>query len=323
MPARSGSPPLLTGLLVLALGACLRTGDGGDAGATPPGRSPLPPVQAGKAPPVAVSQASRDLQRYYARMEQEQKAQGLLRTDGGGADTPYTDTDLVRDFIAIAFYDEYSRGEGLIRAKGEEVGLTKWVQPVRVGLDFGQTVDDATRRHSRAELSRYVDRLAQVTGHPIGMVPGDENFTVLVLGEDDRRDEIRRAARTLPDISPSSLAALLDMPRDIHCLVVTFSRNARRSEIVRAVALIRAEHPPLTLRACIHEEVAQGLGLTNDSPRARPSIFNDDDEFALLTRHDEDLLRILYAPDLQPGMSIGQSRRIVTRLAAGLYEGRS
>lgn len=322
MPARSGLNLLFQGLLLLALGACFRGADG-DATAAPPGRSPLPPARTAKAPAPEVSQASHDLRRYYARMQHEQQAQGLLRTDGGGTDTPYTDTDLVRDFIAIAFYDEYSRGEGLIRAKNEAVGLTKWVQPVRVGLDFGQTVDDQTRQRSRAELSRYVARLAQATGHPISMVPRDGNFTVMVLGEDDRRDEIRRAARTLPDISPASLAALLDMPRDIHCLVVTFSRNERRSEIVRAVALIRAEHPPLSLQACIHEEVAQGLGLTNDSPRARPSIFNDDDEFALLTRHDEDLLRILYSPELQPGMSIEQSRVIVTRLAARMHEGRS
>jgi hypothetical protein len=52
----------------------------------------------------------------------------------------------------------------------------------------------------------------------------------------------------------------------------------------RAVAVVRAEHPDLLRQSCIHEEIAQGLGLPNDSPAARPSIFNDDEEFALLTR---------------------------------------
>ena len=48
--------------------------------------------------------------------------------------------------------------------------------------------------------------------------------------------------------------------------------------------LIRAEHPPLTRLSCVHEEMAQAMGLPNDSPDARPSLFNDDLEFALLER---------------------------------------
>ena len=67
--------------------------------------------------------------------------------------------------------------------------------------------------------------------------------------------------------------------------------------------------------ACIHEEVAQGLGLPNDSPYARPSIFNDDDEFALLTSHDEALLRMLYDPRLKNGMTVDEARPIVRILA--------
>jgi hypothetical protein len=66
----------------------------------------------------------------------------------------------------------------------------------------------------------------------------------------------------------------------------------------------------------VHEELAQGLGLANDSPRARPSIFNDDDEFALLTMQDEDLLRLLYSPRLTPGMSFDIARPILTQLIA-------
>ena len=68
--------------------------------------------------------------------------------------------------------------------------------------------------------------------------------------------------------------------------------------------MIRAEHPDLLRLSCLHEEIAQGLGLSNDSPAARPSIFNDDEEFALLTRHDELLLTMLYDPRMIPGMSV-------------------
>ena len=66
---------------------------------------------------------------------------------------------------------------------------------------------------------------------------------------------------------------------------------------------------------CIHEELAQGLGLANDSPAARPSIFNDDDEFALLTTHDTHLLGMLYDKRLQTGMTLDAARPIIRQMA--------
>ena len=81
---------------------------------------------------------------------------------------------------------------------------------------------------------------------------------------------------------------------------------------------MRAEHPDLLRLSCIHEEVAQGLGLSNDSPQARPSIFNDDEEFALLTSHDELLLKMLFDPRLEPGMSVAAANPIITQIAADL-----
>lgn len=82
--------------------------------------------------------------------------------------------------------------------------------------------------------------------------------------------------------------------------------------------MIRAEHTDLMRKSCYHEEIAQGLGLTNDSPRARPSIFNDDEEFATLTTHDEVLLQMLYDPRLKSGMSLERAKPIITQIAADL-----
>ena len=104
------------------------------------------------------------------------------------------------------------------------------------------------------------------------------------------------------------------MPRNISCLVVAFS-NQGTAVYRRAISVIRAEHPPASWRSCLHEEVAQGLGLPNDSPRARPSIFNDDEEFALLTRHDELLLSILYDDRLRPGMEATEAEPINRTIA--------
>ena len=58
------------------------------------------------------------------------------------------------------------------------------------------------------------------------------------------------------------------------------------------------------------------MGLPNDSPEARPSLFNDSLEFALLTEHDAILLRMLYDPRLRPGMTAAEARPLLPAIAA-------
>ncbi|WP_372802367.1 DUF2927 domain-containing protein, partial [Paracoccus seriniphilus] len=48
---------------------------------------------------------------------------------------------------------------------------------------------------------------------------------------------------------------------------------------------------------------------------------NDDEEFALLTRHDELLLQILYDPRLRPGMTAAEATPIVRSIATELLDG--
>ena len=111
------------------------------------------------------------------------------------------------------------------------------------------------------------------------------------------------------------------MPRSIFCSVYAFSTGADPSTYVAAVAVIRSEHPSTLRLSCLHEEIAQGLGLPNDSPLARPSVFNDDEEFGLLTRHDEYLLRMLYDPRMRTGMSEAEARPVAQIIAEELIGG--
>jgi len=118
----------------------------------------------------------------------------------------------------------------------------------------------------------------------------------------------------LPKITPSQISSVTNLDRSIYCLVWTQSDSSKHS-YERAFVFIPTEHPDLMRLACIHEEIAQALGLPNDVGTARPSIFNDDEEFALLTRQDEMMLRMLYHPALQNGMTEAQARPIVEALA--------
>ncbi|SHG75985.1 Protein of unknown function [Marivita hallyeonensis] len=295
-------------------------------GPAPPGIKPQarpdrPPAAAPPPGPVEPSEASRDLRNYYARVQEDLLTRGLLRTDGGGVDTPFTDEMLARNFERIALAEEYARGAGLQPSSGALGAIKKWTIPVRVGLTFGSSVTSETEAKDRDMLAGYTRRLARVSGHPISLVSSQPNFHVLVMGEDDK-DELRAALdRIAPGMETSSRSIFINLPRAIHCLVVAFSDVQSDNAYQQAVALVRSEHPDLTRRACYHEELAQGLGLANDDQNARPSIFNDDEEFAFLTTHDEMLLKILYDPRLTPGMTASEARPIVQGLATELTGG--
>ena len=86
--------------------------------------------------------------------------------------------------------------------------------------------------------------------------------------------------------------------------------------------VIRDEVDGILRRACIEEEIAQAFGPGADHPAARPSIFNDDQEFALLTEHDEYLFRILHDPRLRNGMKKDEAMPIVRRIIAELRPGK-
>ncbi|MCU0829204.1 MAG: DUF2927 domain-containing protein [Tabrizicola sp.] len=296
--------------LCLGLAAC------DIAGAPPPVPSQPPvPIPTEPTPKSAAAAA------YYAQVQQTLLGQGLLRTDGG-SDIPYTDRMLAETFMRIALFDEYTRGEaGFVRAESES-RLRRWVVPVRVGVRFGDSVPLDRQATDRARIASFVARLAAVTGHPILMDEATPNFLIHVVSEDEREALGPKVRALLPNLTPADVAGITNMPRTTYCLVYALSEGNSGS-YTRAFAVIRAEHPDLLRLSCLHEEMAQGLGLPNDSPRARPSIFNDDEEFALLTDHDELLLRMLYSPELRPGMSADQARPIVFSLARRLTGGDS
>lgn len=300
-------------MLVLATGlmACDLLTPPVDAPQPPPIDIPEPPAAPVVVPP---SQASRDLSTYYTRLQNDLLTQGLLRGDGGGPDTPFTDTQLARNFVRIALFNEYRDDSDFQRPQATVSRLRRWTDPIRMSVEFGNTVPLAQRDVDLASVSAYAARLSRATGVPISITDQNPNFRVLFLGEDDRRLYGPRLRQLIPSISDATVRTFVNLPRDQLCVVIgTFAPG--QSNYVKAVAMIRAEHPNLMRSACIHEELAQGMGLANDSPSARPSIFNDDEEFALLTTHDELLLRMLYDTRLQTGMEPSVAAPIARQIA--------
>lgn len=286
--------------------------------------TPVPvvvPLAPAPAPVVLVdpprSTASQELSLYYRRLQNDLLAQDLMRGDGGGVDTPFTAEMLARDFMRIALFDEFAPGGGTQNPQATPGVLRRWDQPIGMNIEFGPTVPAAQRVRDTASIGAYAARLSRLTGVPIRQNAINANFTVMVLNEDDRPGFEGRLRSLIPGIEEASVRTFLALPRDLFCIVISVSRN-NAPTYERVVVLIRGEHPDAMRLTCVHEELAQAMGLPNDSPQARPSIFNDDDEFGLLTTHDEYLLRMLYDPRLQPGMTAAQAEPIVRQIANDL-----
>ncbi len=307
--------------LIWALAGCVMPQPPVVSAVAPQARPAAPPAVAAPVAPVR-SALSRDIGDYYARVEATMLRQGLLRIDTGGRDTPFNERQLAENFTRIALFEEYDNSGGTIIARQTASRLHRWDRSIRMEVDFGATVDPAQASLDRRAIIAYAARLGQLTGVGVTQVESGGNFNVFVVNEDERRALGPRLRQLIPGISASAVRTVTDLPRSSYCLVFAFDPQSDGT-YERAVAVIRAEHPNLLRLSCFHEELAQAMGLSNDSPNARPSIFNDDEEFALLTGHDEMLLRMLYDPRLKPGMTADVATPIVTQIAAEMLGGSS
>jgi hypothetical protein len=310
MARASAVKSLVGGAVCLALAGCI--------GAPV---SVAPPVPVAPAPPSEPTPKSAAAAAYYAQVQQVLLREGMLRTDPG-SDIPIRAERLTENFLKIALHQEFTRGPGGITRQETPSPLTRWRDPVRVAVRFGPSVPAEKQATDRARIASYLARLSQVTGHPIGLTDAAPNFWVYVVSEDEREALGPELQSLRIGIAPDVIQAVTRMSQTTYCSV--FAISGAESHLHRhAVAVIRAENPDLLRLSCFHEEIAQGLGLPNDSPQARPSIFNDDEEFALLTDQDELMLRILYSPELRPGMTAREARPIVESLARRLVGGES
>lgn len=307
------------GLLgILLAGSALLAGCASTSPSTP--AAPVAALPRPSEPEISAPDtgASAQLADYYARVQTGLLSQGLLRTDNGETDAPFTRRDLVRNFLKIAFYEEYVDAGGTLVARESRSRMHRWAMPVTLSVQFGASVGPEKRARDAAEVSRFVSKLARASGHPIRQVQaGTGNFRVFIVSEDERRSLAPVLRSIVPNISTTALNTVVNLPRSTYCLAFATDPEGDGT-YSHAIAVIRAEHPDLLRTSCIQEELSQGLGLSNDYALARPSIYNDDEEFGFMTRHDELLLKMLYDRRLRPGMAEAEARPIVEQIAAEL-----
>lgn len=243
----------------------------------------------------------------YETYERALTAVGDLRTDTAPDDAPFDNDDLVRNFSRIALRHEVD-----IERAGEERNsapnpLQRWEGPIRWGVYGG-----GASEHDRRTIGNFLARISDLTGLETIEVDSDVNLMILIT-EPSERSAFSAALRRLYP----ALAQGFDVWRGsnrVVCMASNLFSEANPDVIVFGMVVLGSEVTGLLRTSCIHEEVAQALGLGNDDPDVRPSIFNDDEEFALLTEHDEWLLRILYDDRLAPGMTEDEALPVVRKI---------
>lgn len=193
-------------------------------------------------------------------------------------------------FINVALRNEYSVGSK---------PLVKWQQPVKIWVEHkvgdNDLHDELTNAHIR--------HLEQVTGHLIRRVNSADqaNVTWIYTRESKWREDIEAhfGAGALKHVYGAICKAGYQIGSD--------------GAIAKAAVIIPVDQARGhgKLLACIVEEITQVLGLPNDSELAYPSIFNDETPEDLLSPLDVVLLKLLYEPELTPGMNEQQVLAVI------------
>ena len=260
------------------------------------------------------------LEKYYNRTSQRLRARGLLRTDKGRLDSLYSTQNLIENFEKIALYNEYIIKNNEFISQEKESNLKRWNRAIKINIIHGENSSNKQIKIDKKNISIFTRRLASITGLEMSISEVNANFIILFLDLDERRDFGQKLSQLMPQLTPAMIKTITSSPRSTFCSAFSLSEPPKNYEYTAALVLIKSEHSKVMRKSCIHEEMAQSLGLTNDSKSARPSIFNDDEEFALLTRHDELLLKILYDKRLKPGMNNKIALPIVRQIAEELMD---
>lgn len=205
------------------------------------------------------------------------------------AQSRWQQTDYIKSsFIDIALGREYD--------KQQKSRLVRWAKPIKVYVSS----DSGDARLQKELLSVQIKHLANITGHPIEFdVPlSQSNIAIVFTQYQQMRNKV---SQYMGD--PKKYEKALS-----EAICLGSFKNNRWGEIFKGAIIIPVDYARQNARFldCIIEEITQLLGLPNDSDKVFPSIFNDNSIDAYLSPLDYILLKILYSPRLDAGMSTYQ-----------------
>ncbi|KGA02064.1 hypothetical protein KP05_09215 [Cobetia amphilecti] len=212
---------------------------------------------------------------------------------------------LTDSFMEVALKREYQ--------PGSSASLVRWQAPIKVRVDSQLGNSRMQRQMSEVQFRH----LAAITGQPLSFVSsaGEANLRIAFIA----RDHMTREATAYVGKQQAATPGMRKALREGVCL--TLFKTGPDHAITSGLILIPTDYARQKARLvdCIVEESAQLMGLPNDSDKVFPSIFSDVTVDTWLSPLDYVLLKMLYAPELSPGMSAAQVRAalptVIQRLA--------
>lgn len=206
---------------------------------------------------------------------------------------------IQQSFERIALSSEYAEHPPQLR---------KWRQPIIYQFQHDVADSDLHEQLSNTHLQQ----LSSITGHPIQMATAAEQANLQIIFTDEAH--LAGYLRTDLQLNQNMVRKL---SRNSVC-VANFSVD-NRGEIIQAQVVIPVDRARAhgKLLACIVEELTQIMGLPNDDVAVFPSVFNDRSHDNFLSGLDYILLKLLYQPDLTPGMNVSQSRSAIKKIMRG------
>jgi hypothetical protein len=154
--------------------------------------------------------------------------------------------------------------------------------------------------------ARVLERFTGVTMKEIpGKAPGEDLIFVFA-----RKASMKDAGRLL-----EKNERVLQTVAQGRCYFLSYDIKGR---IVKGLIAINSELPRLVVEHCLLEEMAQSMGLPNDSPLVSPSLFNDRERQMSLSLIDKVLLRTLYDKRMKPGLPFAQAMITADKIIKGL-----
>lgn len=205
---------------------------------------------------------------------------------------------ILKSFIEIAMFNEYSAGSAAIR---------KWTVPI--GYFFVHRTGDQALHERLARM--HLEQLSEITGLSIKPAPAQKSANLLIIFS----SEAQLQNELLNDFGISNKQQREMLFRRSVC--VGHFALAGDASISRAVVIIPVDRASAHAKLvdCIVEEITQVLGLPNDSEKVFPSIFNDKSVDSLLSGLDYLLLKMLYDPRIKAGMNLQQAAPVLKTIA--------
>ncbi|CAB9545105.1 Tellurite resistance protein (telA) [uncultured Gammaproteobacteria bacterium] len=199
---------------------------------------------------------------------------------------------IKKAFFEIAYKNEYRKGASNLR---------RWKKRIQYKVEYFELPEDFKMAENL--IDEHFKDLSDITALPIVKSDHYSNFKIILTKRSYYKEAIEKyTSTTIKNIDTQS-----------NCLL--FIKH-RHYELFDATVIIPADHAMRygLLPACIVEELAQAMGLPNDSDWVNPSVANDKSVLDLLTGLDYLMLRILYDKRLRIGMSVKQSIPIVDKI---------